>query len=254
MPSYRCVLADPSVRGTTRIFSILASELSVYCASIENGRFDFTSLVVESGIVCSRCGTARCARYHGRWIRKLVCDLSTGALFRDLPILRALFCSGATRSLFPAELWRGRATIPSVVATTLRAVRGGLDHSLQWAMEAGDGDETVSERTVRRWVRRTMGRVSVATATLGFPSDPAHDGAARLENFLDRLLPRQLLQLRVRWGYSFLDRPGARKAPHSTTWPKPTSQNPTPPHDPPSEYVPRGTRCRFPRRGRPPDK
>ncbi len=182
-----------------------------------------------------------------------ILDLCTGEHFKNLPILRVRFCDGTTKSLFPAELWRGRSTISSVLETVSNAISGDVEQSLQWAMAAGDGDEPVSERSIRRWIKRTVDRVPVASASLNFPSDAGQPAAEKFENFLIRLRPRHFLELRRRWGYSFLDVPGPQKPPHSTTCPKPVLQNPLPPHDPPSEYLPRGTKSRLSRRGRSPD-
>jgi len=181
-------------------------------------------------------------------------DLATGEVFENLPILRVRFCDGTTKSLMPAELWRGRATIGSVLRTVGHAVADGLESALQWTMAAGDGDETVSERTVRRWVKRAGTRVPVAAAALSFRLDAAAGPAAHLHNFAARVRCADLLQLRRRWGRSLLDVPAPAKPPRTATRPNPGCQNPSVPHNPPSKYLPRGTRSRLARRGRPPDE
>lgn len=154
----------------------------------------------------------------------------------------------------PAELWRGRATVTSVLTTVVHAVEGGIEAALEWAMQSGDGDETVSERTVRRWLKRADDRVPVAAATLVFPSAVGLSPAAKLDTFLTRLRPRHLLQLRRQWDYSLLDVPAPSQPPHTATRPKPGCQHPSVPHNPPSKYLPRGTRSRLAHRGRPPDE
>lgn len=248
---YVCRLSD---KLHAIISKILTSELSVYHAAIKCGDFDFGSLVAESGLLCPGCRTADCARLHAVRHRKLVRDLITGDVFENLPILRAGFCDGSTKSLMPAELWRGRATVTSVLATVATAATGGVEHALEWAMQSGDGDETVSERTVRRWLRRVKDRVPVATAALDFPLATDLSRAGKLASFLAHLHPRHLLRLRRQWGHSLLDLPSAPRPPCTATRPKPGHQNPSSPHDPPSRYLPRGARCRARRRGRPPDE
>ena len=235
------------------ISTILTSGLAVYLSAIESGDFILRSLVAESGLQCPKCGTADCTRYHGRWFRTKILDLCIGEAFENLPILRVKFCQGPTKSLFPAELWRGRSTVSSVLEVVSNAIDGGVEQALQWAMAAGDGDEPVSERSIRRWVKRSGDRVPVASATLNFPADGGQPAAEKFENFLTRLHPGHLLELRQRWGYSLLDVPGPQKPPRSTTCPKPVFPDPLPPHEVPSEYLPRGTRLRRSRRGRSPD-
>jgi hypothetical protein len=175
-------------------------------------------------------------------------------VFRDLPILRVRFCGGLTKSLFPAELWRGRATVSSVLEAVHDAAVAGIGSALQWAMQAGDGDEPVSDRSLRRWAKRTAARVPLASAQLGFPAQVPGSTAAKLDDFMMRLRPQHLLQLRRQWGYGLLDAaslPPSR--PRTATWPRPGGQDPAVAHDPPSRYLPRGTRSRLARRGRPPD-
>jgi hypothetical protein len=121
-------------------------------------------------------------------------------------------------------------------------------------MEAGQGDETISERTARRWIKRTWDRLPVACVSLDFPPVAGQPALKKLENFLAHLALRDLLALRRQWGISLLDVPGLPKARRTVTCPKPVFQNPRPAHDPPSEYLPRGSRSHLSRRGRPPDE
>lgn len=235
------------------ICSILTSGLAVYCAAIESGDFCFRSLVAESGLVCGTCGTADCVRYHGSWFRKRIVDLCSGDIFENLPILRLRFCTGNSNSLYPAELWRGRATVSSVLDAVSDAIGGGVDYALQRATSAGDGDEPFSERTLRRWIKRTGNRVPVASASLNIPLDRGGPAAEKLEVFLSWVHARHLLGLRRQWGFSLLDVPPPPKTPNTSTRIKPGFQNLRPPQNPPSEYVRRGTRSRLSRRGRSPD-
>lgn len=245
--------AEPPVSRTTIISKILTGSLSVYRKSIESGGYDFRALVVESGLQCPGCRTADCARYHGRWTRKLVRDLATGDSFTRLPILRARFCNGTTRSLFPAELWRGRATVTSVLQTVAHAVADGLEHALGWAMAAGPGDELVSERTARRWLKRARGRVPVAERTLGLAPPPVWPAAGKLQDCQPHLCGDHLLRLRRQWGHALLDLPTAPRPARTAVRPMPGHPDPSLPHDPPSRYLRRGTRCFPRRRGQPPD-
>jgi len=227
--------------------------LTVYRAAIESGDFCFRALVAESGLLCATCGTADCAKYHGTWFRKHIVDLCSGDVFENIPILRLRFCTGSVKSLFPAELWRGRATISSVVETVLDAIDGGVEHAMQRAIANGDGDEPFSERTLRRWLKRAVDRVPVASASLNFPSGSGLSPAEKLENFLIQVHPHHLLALRRLWGFSILDVPPPEKPRRSVSCPKPIFQHPRPAQNPPSKYVRRGTRSRLSRRGRSPD-
>ena len=135
---------------------------------IESGEFDLLSLVEEAGHRCSQCGSGRCARRHAWRYRKKVTDLSTGEVFEHLPILRILFCDGATTSLTPADLWRGHFTVSSVIETVVHVTGDGLLAASEWVLYGGDGDELVSERTLRRWRDSTRSRlIGSALAWLG---------------------------------------------------------------------------------------
>ena len=72
--------------------------------------------------------------------------------------------------MFPAELWRGKATVASVLEAVSDALSGGVEQALQRAVTAGDGDEPFSERTLGRWLKRTIDRVPVAAVALNFPA------------------------------------------------------------------------------------
>jgi hypothetical protein len=227
--------------------------LTVYRNALESGDFSFRFMVAESGLLCAKCGTAGCARYHGTWFRKRVVDLSSGTTFTNLPIVRLKFCTGNPKSLFPAELWRGKATVSSVLGAVWDAVSVGVEQALQRAVTAGDGDEPFSERTLRRWIGRARQRVPVACASLGFPAGGGQPAPAKLENFLTLVHPHDLLALRRRWGFAILDVPPPPKTASTATRVKPGFHHPRPPQNPPSRYLRRGSRSRLSRRGRSPD-
>ena len=206
---------------------------------------------MESGLLCSQCGTADCAKYHGTWFRKIIHDLCSGEVFENIPILRVVFCDGSTKSLHPAELWRGKATITSCLEVSSIALEEGIDNALQWVTSKGDGEESVSERTLRRWVKRTGDRAPIAAAALNFSLSTREPAAEKLENFLTQLHRRDLQVLRHQWGFSLLDVPPPGKPTNTSMCPKPVFQNPRLPQNPPSEYLPRGTKSFLHRRGPP---
>jgi hypothetical protein len=107
--------------------------------------------VESAGIRCPGCGTGACAVFHAWRFRKRVTDLTTGEVFCYLPVCRVIFCTGATVSLLPGQLWRGRYTIPSVLKTFRDVVRDGVEAACVRASEAGDGEELVSPRSLYRW-------------------------------------------------------------------------------------------------------
>ncbi len=205
----------------SNISSILTSDLAVYRVAIKSGNFCFGSLVAESGLVCTECGTADCSQRHATWFRKRIFDLCTGEVFQNVPILRARFCDGTTKSLFPAELWRGRATVSSVLEAVSSAINGGVEQALQQAVSAGDGDEPFSERTLRRWIKRAGDRAPVASATLNFPLGAGRPPVEKLETFLSQVHPHHLLALRRQWGFSILDVPPPQEPPSTATRIKP---------------------------------
>ena len=185
------------------------------------------------------------------WFRKIIHDLCNGEVFENVPILRVIFCDGLTKSLPPVELWRGKATIPSVLEVTSVAFKEGMGEALQWVVSVGDGEEPVSERTLGRWLKRTVDRVPIASAALNFSSTSCPRSSEKLENFLTQLCRRDLLTLRRRWGFSFLDVPPPENRTNTTMCPKPGFQNPRPAQNPPSRYLLRGTKSFLHRRGPP---
>lgn len=237
------------------IINVLTASLVVYISLIESGDYDLAALVLEAGVRCSRCGTGACAVLHGKWYRKQVTDLSSGAIYRHVPVLRVAFCDGSSESLMHAELWRGRCTVSSVLETTSRVLADGIGETLEWTMYAGGGEQMVSERTLRRWARR----VEVRLAPLGDYLDlaapvEAVTQAEKLTLLLDQVEPEDLLRFRTLTGYGLLDKPAAEpKTSHSTARPRPGHLSPAPPHNPPSRYLPRGSRY-GPHRSKPPPK
>ena len=165
-------------------------------------------------MVCPACRTARCARPHAKWYRKRVQDLSTGDVFEQLPILRALFCDGSTASLMPSDLWRGRSTVGSVLESVVHVLRDGIGEAHEWTLFAGTGETMVSRRTLRRWTDLVSSRlIGSAWAWLGPRlglswSDQA-DAADQLDRMLDHLAGPVLLGFRAATGRAVLDKPTA---------------------------------------------
>jgi hypothetical protein len=204
--------------------------------------------VAESGVTCPRCGDGRCVRRHARRYRKRVKDLSSGEVHKNLPILRVRFCEGPTRSLMPAELWRGRYTTSSILETVALSEREGLEAALDWASYAGEGETPVSERTLIRWRALVRSRlVGSALVLLSgrlslYWSDQA-DLGAQLETLLDRLRPLELLALRAHSGHALLDKPSRpQRSSRSSSRRVPGRLAPSPPPDPSSAPLPRGSR------------
>ncbi len=235
------------------IINVLTASLVVYISLIENGNFDLAALVSAAGVRCSRCGTGACAVLHSKWYRKQVTDLSTGAVHQHVPILRVIFCDGSSTSLKHAELWRGRYTISSVLETINHVLAAGLNEALEWTMYAGGGEQMVSERTLRRWTRRVVSRLGPLSDYLGLVAPPeAVTPAEKLALLLDQIEPADLLRFRTLTGYGLLDKPAPEpKTSLTTVRPRPGHLPPAPPHDPPSHYLPRGTRY-GPHRSKPP--
>lgn len=175
-------------------------------------------------------------------------------MFKNIPILRVAFCDGSTISLFPAELWRGKTTITSALEFVSIALKEGVVSALQWAADCNDGDEVISERTLRRLVKRCSLRISVASQILNFSKSTAKTLAGKLEDFLFQLHGQDLVSLRIQWGFSILDIPRSVKAPDCSSSPLRGFDQPHPPQNPPSEILPRGTWSLPYRRGRPPDE
>jgi len=214
--------------------------------------------VEEAGVRCPRCGDGSCAGPHATRYRKRVKDLFTGEVFTDLPILRVRFCEGSTASLMPADLWRGRSTLTTVVETVIRAVDEGIAAALEWSGIASRDGEEVSERTLRRWRDEVVrGRlVGSALAVLGpqvdFSWSGSGDEADQLALLLSLLTLPVLLAFRAETGHSVLDRP-PRPTPRSRSAARPVAGRlaPAPPHDPPSSLRARGLWLPQNRRGPP---
>lgn len=224
-----------------------------------SGEWTRATLLAESGLTCAVCGTSDCARPHGWRYRKRVRDLSTGEVFQDLPILRVRFCSGATPSLMPAELWRGRSTLTSVVETVVHVLRDGVEAAHEWTIFAGTGESVVSRRTLRRWRELVRARlVGSALAwlgpRLGFHGSDSAVPADQLDALLGRLTGAVLLGFRAATGRAALDRHTAIRAgaPAACSARRVAGrQPPTPPHDPPPARRPRGAGWPRNRRGPP---
>jgi hypothetical protein len=214
--------------------------------------------VREAGRSCPGCGTDRCARAHAWRYRKRVTDLSTGEVFDNIPILRVLFCDGSTVSLPPGELWRGRATLHSVLETVVWVLRDGIERAYEWTLFAGTGQSVVSRRTLRRWRRLVLRRlVGSAWAwlgpRLGLDWSDQQDAARQLEAVLDPLTDTLLLAFRAVSGRAVLDKPPPASAPPSCVTRRVAGRlAPTPPHDRSLPRRPRGSWCSRRRRGPPP--
>jgi hypothetical protein len=148
------------------------------------------------------------------WYRKLITDLVTGEVFKNLPIRRVLFCDGTTGSLFPAEVWRGRFTISSVIEAAVRVHRDGVEAAGEWAMLGGTGDEMVSDRTLRRWPEVVRTRLIGAAFSwlgpqLGLSWSDHAPVATQLEKLLDQVTDPVLAGFRALTGRAVLDKPSA---------------------------------------------
>lgn len=227
---------------------------------MQGGPHDVGALVREAGLLCARCGEDRCARAHGVRYRKRVRDLSTGKLFKNIPIVRIRFCGGSTRSVMPALLWRGRSTVDSVIETVTHVLRDGVEAAAEWVSFAGTGQELVSARSLRRWRDLVCGRlIGSSLAWLGprcdFHWSAAGAPAGQLEALLDRLSGPLLLAFRAATGRSVLDKP-----PRHTPAPRArcparqiaVHQSRTAPHDPPPAGRPPGAGWSPKPRGPPP--
>lgn len=235
------------------VINVLTASLVVYISLVEQGDYDLAALVLEADVHCSRCRSGLCAVLHGKWYRKQVTDLSTGMVYRWVPILRVAFCDGSSESLRPAELWRGRYTVSSVLETTSHVLAKGINETLDWTMYAGGGEPVVSERTLRRWTRRVVSRLAPLGDLLGHPAPvEAVTLAERLVWLLEWIGSADLLRFRTLTGYGLLDKPSPpAKASRTTARPRPGHLSPASPHDPPSRYLPRGSRY-GPHRSKPP--
>lgn len=187
--------------------------LAAYPAAIGTVK-DLGPLVEASGLRCGRCGDGRCARPHGVRLRKRITDLSTGEVFEHLPIRRLLFCDGRTGSLVPAEVWRGRCTIGSVLEAVVRVHRDGVEATGEWALLGGTGEEMVSDRTLRRWREVVRTRLIGSAFSwfgpqLGLSWSDHAPVATQLETLLDRMTAPLLAGFRAATGRAVLDPPSA---------------------------------------------
>jgi hypothetical protein len=184
--------------------------------------------------------------------------LSTGEVFEQVPIRRAKFCDDSTVSLFPSELWRGRATVGSVLETVVHVLREGIEQAHEWTVFAGTGEPVVSRRTLRRWAdlvrRRFIGSAwAWLGPRLGLSWSDQQDVAQQLEAVLDRLAGSLLLTFRAATGRAVLDKPTASSPPAPCTARRVAGRrSPTPPHDSSSSLRPRGSWWPRPRRRAPP--
>lgn len=231
------------------VISLLGLDLKDYLAALPEGGAELAGCVEESGLACDRCGSGRCARPHAWRRRKKVTDLSTGAVFENVPIRRILFCTGRTASLVPAELWRGRFTLPSVLETGVHLLRDGLPATYDWTWDAGVDGSPVSPRTLRRW-RQWIGKRVLAAAgpwwaqATGLTRSDAVPLAAQLEALLVKLSSLLLLAFRAAFGRALLDKAIARRAvPRRRARPIPGRHPPAPPPDPPPPIRRRGAWC-----------
>ena len=165
--------------------------------------------------------------------RVLGVERATGEVFRAVPIRRVRFCSGQTTSLVPAELWRGRFTIPSVLETVVHVVRDGIAAACEWTGHAGHGEEVVSPRTLQRWRALVRGRlVGAALAWLlpktGGSWSENRPEAPQLDGLVGAISGSLLAAFRATFGRGLLDlmtrsrarREAARRAravPHDPT-------------------------------------
>lgn len=137
-----------------------------------------------------------------------------------MPILRVVFCDGSTASLVPAELWRGRFTVDSVLETVVHVLRDGVQDAYNWTWYGGTGDCVVSRRSLRRWraiVRQRLIGSALAWLgpRLGFSWSDAGDEATQLETLLDQLTAAVLIGFRAVAGRAALDQPLTPRPAHT---------------------------------------
>ena len=210
---------------------------------------DLAALVLESGASCSRCGTApACARVHAWRHRRPVRDLAAGRLFSDVPVLRVVFCSGATISLMPAALWRGRSTIESVVTAVGQVLTHGLERGHDWVRAQIQGESGVSRSTLGRWRDDVVPRVSAAALAVVEPRPPddwsfCAEPAERTVRLGAALTLPMLAGFRRRFGRAVLDLP---QLPRSSRSPRTAARRiagrlaPAPPPEMGGPRLPRG--------------
>jgi hypothetical protein len=204
-------------------------------------------------------------RRHARRERKSVIDLSTGETSGKIPIFRVRFCTGGTASLPPAELWRGRFTLTSVLETGLHIFRDGIEAAYDWTWQAGRDGSPVSPRTLRRWREAIRSRVIGAAwvwlaPQTGLSWSDTQPEAPQLEALLESLTPALLLSFRSQFGRALIDPAIVKsKTPLSDCAARPIPGRParTSSHDPPCPRRPRGawssSRSRTSPPGRTPD-
>lgn len=228
-----------------------------YLCVMRERSFDLATMVVESGLRCGGCGGSGCARRHAVRYRKRVVDLSTGAVFDQVPIVRVRFCDRQTVSLVPAMLWRGRFVVDSVLEAVVHVLRDGVQAAYDWTWAAGTGEALVSCRTLGRWRDVTRNRlVGSALSWLGPQLDFfwSHEGVAadQLESLLERLTGPVLAGFRAATGRSVLDKPQLHQSKPGTATRR-IAGRPVSSVSPkaPSEWQRRGTWSRHRRRGPP---
>ena len=158
------------------------------------------------------------------------------------------FCTGGTASLLPAELWRGRFTLTSVLETGVHIFRDGVEGAYDWTWQAGRDGSPVSRRTLRRWREAIRGRVIGAgwawlAPRTGLSWSDAQSEAPQLEALLDKLTPTLLLSFRSQFGRALLDPAIVKPTSPSSRCPsRPLRVRPAPTssHDPPCPRRPRG--------------
>jgi len=193
-------------------------------------------VVADSGVSCPRCGAApRCARAHAWRHRRRVRDLAAGRVFADVPVVRVVLCTGATISLMPAALWRGRSTIASVVTAVGHVLADGIEAGPDWVRIQVHGEPGVSRSTLGRWRDKVLPRVSAAALAVVEPH-PTEDWsraavAARMALLGGVLTLAVLASFRTRCGRAVLDRPAPRSsaAPRRSVRPIPGRLFPAPP-------------------------
>ncbi len=203
--------SKPDVR--LPLISLLALDLPDYLAAAHNhDTVVATRLIKDAGLICPRCGSCNCAKPHAWRYRMRVTDLSQGGVFDRLPILRIRFCDGRTRSLAPADLWRGRCTITSVIESVVHVLRDGMEAACDWISHASMDDDLVSDRTLRRWRGHVRSRLIGSALTWLGPetglqwSDTAGE-ADQLEALLGRITGSLLCAFRVTFGRGLIDKP-----------------------------------------------
>ena len=218
---------------------------------------DLPALIAESGLLCGACGGSGCGVRHGLRHRKRVTDVSTGAVFDHVPIVRVRFCSGKTVSLMPAGVWRGRFVVDSVLETVVHVLRDGLEPAYDWTWAASMGEAVVSRRTLGRWRDIVHARVIGSALTWLGPHLPIvwssrADTATQLASLLDQLTAPVLVEFRAATGHAVLDKSQQPPdPPRSRARRLLDRQVSTPSPNPPSELRRRGAWSR-PRRRDPP--